>query len=285
MAKRFTKIILSLLVLVLIAIWAEIARSPADDAVHLYFFNVGQGDAELIQKGDYQILIDGGPDDSVLAQIGDKMALSDRKIEILILTHPHADHLAGLNQILDRYEVGSIYLSGAVSSSNLYIEFLDKIKQKNIQTIVPDVNQSVDTFADAKLTFLWPGKKYQEQKLDNLNNSSEVVKFCYFTQCTLYTGDIETDEQAQMFAGNTQADYFAQILKIPHHGSINGTNQKLIDKVKPQYTVIEVGADNMYGHPHVVTLDLLQKAGVKTMRTDRDGTVEFVLSQEMITLK
>lgn len=284
MAKKLSKIIIIILALVLVAIWAEIAKSPSDGNVHLYFFNVGQGDAELIQKGDYQILIDGGPDDAVLTQIGQVMPLHDRKIEKLILTHPHADHITGLNQILQRYEIGSIYLSGVLSSSNLYLEFLDKIKQKNVETSVPEINQTVDTFPDAKLSFLWPGKRYQQQSIDNLNNSSLVTKFCYFEQCVLYLGDLETDGQEEMFANNTEANYQAQIIKIAHHGSRNGTDQNLLDRIKPQYAVIEVGADNQYGHPHAATLDLLQKAGIRIFRTDRDGMVEFILSSNSLTL-
>lgn len=304
MSKAITKVILSFLVLVLIAIWAEIAKSPNANEVKVFFLNVGQGDAALIEKGDYQILIDGGPDSSVLSEIAKIMPISDRKIETVILTHPHADHLLGLNQVLERYEIGRIYMSGVAHTSNQYLEFLSQIKAKNISTEVPELNQEASTFDGAALKFLWPGKKYLGQSscsnsssdsetgktdsggcVENLNNVSEVAEFCYFEQCALFLGDLQTDGQAEMAAMNKTANYQAQILKIAHHGSTNGTNQALIDLVKPQYAIIEVGAENKYGHPHAATLDLLAKSGIKTLRTDCEGTITFILTPAETLLK
>ena len=263
----------------------EIAKSPTDENLHLYIFDVGQGDAVMIAKGDYQILIDGGPDDSVLSKIGEVLPISDRRIEKVILTHPHADHLVGLNLILERYEVGEIYVSGVVHTSSQYLEFLSKIKEKNIKTTVPEVNQKEIPFDNGSLTFLWPGKKYQEQTAENLNNSSIVSKFCYYSRCAIIMGDIELDGQSEMYSGNKNADFQASVLKVAHHGSNNGTNQTLLDKVKPQYAVISVGADNKYGHPHAAVLELLEKSNIKIFRTDRDGTVEFIFEQNNLIVK
>lgn len=307
MPRKFTKYIFSLMLIILIVIWAEIAKSPASNDTRLYFLNVGQGDSALIEKGDYQILIDGGPDESVLEEVSSSMPLTDRKIEVIILSHPHADHLVGINQILDRYEVGKIYFSGVVHTSNQYLEFLSKIRSKNIEAVVPAVNESFEPFVDSKLTFLWPGKLYQGQSscstdstdsdqkiktdsssvcVENLNNTSEVVKFCSGNKCALFLGDLETDGQQQMFVNSASVDFQAQILKIAHHGSSNGTNQTTIDKIKPKYAIISVGADNKYGHPHAVTLDLLQKDGINTYRTDHtghDATLKFQLSPTSIS--
>jgi competence protein ComEC len=285
--KNVTKIILSALVLLAAFLVVEIVRSPDKDSVQIYFFNVGQGDAELIQKGDKQILIDGGPDDSILSELGKVMPLTDRNIETVILTHPHADHLTGLNQVLERYQVGQIYLSGAVTTSNTYLEFLNKLKEKSIATDIPSLGEKISPFENGELTFLWPGDKYKDQKIDNLNNASEVAKFCYFAECAVFVGDQETDEQKMMFAelDKQMINYSSSILKIAHHGSTNGTDQTTLDKIKPKYAVIEVGADNKFGHPHAATLDLLNRAGVKTYRTDRDSTVEFLLEENEIITK
>ena len=288
--KKWTRIILGVLILAAAFIWIQVAKSPSADVtdanVHIFFLSVGQGDAELIQKGDNQILIDGGPDDSVLTQIGKVMPPSDRKIETVILTHPHADHLIGLNSILDRYEVGTIYYSGATYDSNVYTEFLDKAKAKNIPLKVPGLGQVDSSYTNETLTFLWPGEKFNGQSLANLNNVSEVTSFCYFTHCTLFTGDIETDEQAPMINYYaTKGGLQSEILKLPHHGSTNGTNQTLLDAVKPTYAVIEVGAKNKYGHPHAAVLDLLTTNNIKIFRTDTDGTIEFVLNETGIIKK
>ena len=307
--KKLTKLILGVLVLATIFVWAQIAQSPSADVVdknvHIYFLDVGQGDSELIQAGNVQIMIDGGPDDSVLSQIGTVMPVSDRKIETLVLTHPHADHLVGLNSILDRYEIGQIYYSGAIYDSNGYEEFLDKANAKNIPLKVPKIGQTENFFIDGELTFLWPGEKYKDRKIDNLNNVSEVTRFCYLNRCALFTGDIETDEQAAMLSichseakteesqrsfadaqdDNTCGIFQSEILKLSHHGSSNGTNQELLSAVKPKYAVAEVGANNKYGHPHALVLDLLQKSNIQIYRTDREGMIEFVLSSEGVTKK
>jgi len=289
--RRWTKTILGVLVLAAIFVWFEIAKSPSadvvDNSVHIFFLNVGQGDAEMMQAGNYQILIDGGPDDSVLAQIGKVMPVTDRKIETIILSHPHADHITGLNSILDRYEIGQIYYSGVVYNSNIYKEFLDTARAKNIPLKIPAVLQKESLFANSKLTFLWPGERYKDRSIDNLNNSSEVVSFCYFTHCALFTGDIETDEQATMIANYSSnlAIFQTEILKLSHHGSANGTNQVLLDLSKPKYAVIEVGANNKYGHPHVATLDLLDKNKIQYFRTDRDGMIDFVMTEQGIIKK
>lgn len=311
--KKITQIMLSLMAVLTIFVWSAIVKSPTADEINgsaqIFFLNVGQGDSELIQKGNYQILIDGGPDDSVLSELGKVMPLADRKIETVILTHPHADHLVGLNQIIDRYEIGTIYVTGVVHTSNAYLEFLEKAKNKNINTEVSDIGEKLIPFDNGNLEFLWPGKVYAGKSAEdnNLNNTSLVSRFCYSSHCALLTGDLEIDGQDEMFASchserseesssnaaldpsalpqDDKCNFQSEILKIAHHGSMNGTNQELLDIVKPKYAVIEVGADNKFGHPHAGTLDLLQKANIQQYRTDRDGTVEFNISEEGIIKK
>lgn len=313
--KKITKIILGLLILVAVFVWVGLVKSPADqtDSVKIYFLNVGQGDSEMIEKGDYQILIDGGPDDSVLTEIGKIMPLTDRKIDVIVLTHPDSDHLTGIREILKRYQVGKIYFNNVNGDTNGYVEFKNKINPpaggEKIEAVVPEVGENFAPFDNGKLTFLWPGKFYDGKDAPggNTNNSSEVVKFCYFSNCALFTGDIQTDEQSKMFdyysskpseasaekpdsslpppAESNNNIFNVELLKIPHHGSINGTDQNLLDMVKPRFAIIEVGADNKYGHPHTANLNLLQKNNIQYFRTDRDGTIEFLFTQNGIIKK
>jgi len=287
MKNFFTKYILAALFLLLIFISTEIGKTPPSDSADIFFLNVGQGDSELIQKGNFQILIDGGPDDSVLTELGDIMPLSDRKIDVIVLTHPHADHLAGLNLILERYEVGQIYGSGVLDTTNGYIEFLSKLKSKKINLQVSGINTKIIPFENSELDFLWPGDRYLKQDLSNLNNSSLVTKFCYFSYCALFTGDIETDEQTAMFdyykQRNSLSIFDVEIIKVAHHGSSNGTDENILRYVQPKYAVIEVGEDNKYGHPHASTLNLLKKFNTKVYRTNKDSTIKFELSKTGIT--
>lgn len=286
--KWATRVIISCIILLIFFAVAEVARSPRGiKGTQIFFLSVGQGDAELIQKDNVQILIDGGPDDTVLQELGKVMPLTDRKIEYVVLTHPHADHLVGLNSILDRYEVGAIYGTGIIHTSDSYLLFLQKIKDKHIKYVVPEVYEDVIPFENSKLSFLWPGKNYSEKSIENLNNSSEVTRFCYFDHCSVFMGDAEIEEQTEMFNYYTQNkpdfDWHSSILKVAHHGSINGTNEVTYEKVLPTYSVIEVGTDNKYGHPHAAMLDIANKYRSQVLRTDRDGTIQFVIAEEGIT--
>ncbi len=284
MKKHIFKTFYVVMLLILLAIWAEIANSPDNNNSKIYFFDVGQGDAAMIVKGDYEILIDGGPDDKVLSEIGKVMPFGDKKIELVILTHPHSDHVVGLNQVLNYYQIEKIYFSGVVHTSNQYLEFLEHLSNNKISAIIPDAGETITLFENGLVNFIWPGKKYQQINADNLNNSSLVVKYCYFSKCVLFTGDIETDEQTEMIEKTKNETLKADILKVSHHGSSNGTNQKLLEVVGPEYAIISVGADNKYGHPHNATLELIEQFGIKIFRTDRDGTIKFDLNETDILL-
>ena len=282
--KKLTQFILVFLLVCCVLIFTEISKKPAIAGVQIYFFDVGQGDAALIQEGDQQILIDGGPDDKVLAELGSVMPAGDRKIEHMILTHPHADHITGLNQVLERYEVGEVISTGVVSTSSQYLEFLNNIKTKNIPFKVPKVGDQIAPFADGKIDFLWPGDTYLSKEIDNLNNSSEVFRFCTFDSCALFTGDMEVGEREEMIAyymkENKLSELQAQILKVAHHGSENGTGENLLENVKAIHAVISVGLNNQFGHPHEAALTLLKEYGLIIHRTDQNGTVRFILNKD-----
>lgn len=283
--KKLIKLAFGALLVLAILIWAPLAKSPTADVlskdVALDVLDVGQGDAILVQKGNFQILIDGGPDQSVLSRLGETMPLTDRKIEIMILSHPHADHLTGLREVLDRYQIDQIYYTGVSYDANGYREFLDKVAAKKIPLVVPDIGQAERVFDNGTLTFLWPGKAYQGQTVENLNDSSEVVEFCYFTHCALLSGDIEQVGRDGLLGLREKglADPKSEILKIAHHGSVNGTDQVFLDAVSPIYAAISVGRDNKYGHPHAPTLSLLEANHIRYFRTDQQGTIKFEMSE------
>lgn len=286
--KRRTKILIFILAIFAIGIWSNIAKSPADTTqplAHLFVMDVGQGDAILIAKGTYQILVDGGPDADVLNQLGKIMPPTDKKIEKMILTHPHADHLAGLNAILERYEVDGIVGTGVNYDSVGYREYKEKVKNLGKAEKIPEIGEKESVFDNGEIQYLWPGSKVQGQEIVNLNNTSLTMRFCYFTFCAFLPGDLETDEQALMFSALEKQNipFQSDVLKISHHGSSNGTDALTLEKVMPKYAAISVGKDNKFGHPHQVTLDLLQN--IQTNRTDQNGTIEYVFSQTGVIKK
>lgn len=275
----------SYFVIILLSIAAllatQLSRQQDSKDLSVSFLNVGQGDSALIQKDDFQILIDGGPNNSLLPEIGQIMPPLDHKIDLIILSHPHADHISGLNAILDRYEIGEIYFTGVIFSSAQYISFLDKIKNKQIPLIVPSLNASKSFAQSGSINFLWPGDRFSSKSEDNLNNTSLVTRICYFSSCVLFMGDLEKDGQAEMLAQYAGKEDLlkSDIIKIPHHGSNNALLPALYELVRPQYAVIEVGKDNQFGHPHQTVIDYLKEKSIQAFRTDQDGVIRFNLSQ------
>lgn len=269
--SKFTKVIFSLLVVILISIWAAIAKAP-DRKFSISFLNVGQGDSIFIQTAENQkILVDGGPDNSLLSQL--PLSFYDRKIDAVFLTHPHADHLFGLIEVLKRYQVGQVYLSGATHTTNEYLEFLQIIKTQQIPTKALKQGDEID-FGKTKFKILWTKESQFSQSIDNLNNTSLVLSVENGDYAALLLGDLELEGQQELLGYVGLLSHY-NLIKIAHHGSSNGLDEALLDKIKPETAVISVGAENKYGHPAVSTIEKLQSRNIKILRTDRDGTIKI----------
>lgn len=280
--QKISMIVLGLFALLATFLFVKIAKSPDADLAKAYFFDVGQGDAILFQNDRDQLLVDGGPDGTILERLGEVMPIDDRTIEKVVLTHPHADHLVGLLQVIDRYQIGEIYGTGVVSDSDYYLEFLSKVKDKKIPYIVPDIGLTEGLFDTAKITFLWPGQNFVKKTASNLNNTSLVSKVCVIDECVFLTGDAEEDERRDLldnYKMERKSLIKADILKVSHHGSRNGTDENFIQLVDPKQAIISAGADNQFGHPHTETLDILKKINVEIKRTDLEGTIEIVFGE------
>ncbi|MEI8060844.1 MAG: ComEC/Rec2 family competence protein [Candidatus Berkelbacteria bacterium] len=265
--------ILIFLALLAVAIWTVYFEEP-DNNVHIYVLNVGQGDAELIQKGNYQILIDGGPDNSIIAQLGKVMPVEDREIEEMILTHPHADHVAGLVEVLNRYKVDKVIYNGVDYSSNAYKEFQTKIKEKNIPVSTPEIGNTEKVFDQGVINYLWPGNNSDTYK-DNLNNTSVIFRFDYGNFSGLFTGDAEMPTWQQIITNDKDLISNVVFLKVAHHGSNTGSADANISVIKPKIAIISCSVNNKYGFPHKETLDSLQKIGADIYRTDLLGAIDI----------
>ena len=271
--KLLTKIILSILLVISVAVWAAVVEAP-DHHFKLAVLNVGQGDSTLIKTpSDKYLLIDGGPDNSVLDELGREMPFYQKQIEAVFLTHPHADHVFGLIEVLKRYQVKHVYMTGIVHTTNEYLEFLNTIKDKKIPTSNLKAGDAL-SFDGVNIKIFWPKDDVSIQTVDNLNNTSLVMSVAYQNFKALMMGDLEKDAQDQMMASADLGTNY-DVIKFAHHGSSNGMNEKLIDLVEPKTAVISVGANNMYGHPAASTIEKLQSRGITIKRTDRDGRVEF----------
>lgn len=254
--------------------WAALRGLPdglAEGRLHVWFLDVGQGDAIFIQTPDgRQILVDGGPSPSALAaQLGEVMPFWDRSLDMVILTHPDADHSAGLIPLFDRFSVASA-LDALAPGDPAGAAWVAATANASRQSITRGTQIRV---GGALLTALNPAAVPAGE---TGNNDSIVLRLDYGAASLLLTGDAEAEaEQAMLAAG---LPLTADVLKIGHHGSDAGTTGEFLAAVQPQLAVISVGAENRFGHPAAGLLARL--SGIDVLRTDQRGRIELVSDGE-----
>lgn len=278
--------IFGFLFLVATIIWIGFfTKSNADtqNLDHIYFLDVGQGDSEYIKLRDGRdILIDGGPNDKVLTELGKVMDFGDRRIDLVVLTHPHADHLTGLISVVNRFEIGEVWQSGVEYPSSIYDEWKSSIKTKNIkdEAVVKGKEETFNS-GSVKFSVLYPLSLEKNQKADDLNNSSVVTKLNDDKISFLFLGDAQLQAQQKILPDLN----LITILKVGHHGSTNGTLEDMLKITRPAVAVIEVGAKNTYGHPAQSVINLLKQYVVQIYRTDQNGTVEISTDGQSYQIK
>ena len=281
--KIFNNTVIVLLLLVMSALWLAVAVRP-DNRLHLYFCDVGQGDAILIRTPqNRQILVDGGRDDQVLNCLSNTLPFYDHTLDLVILTHPHADHVGGLINILRTYQVEKVVFWQISYDSADFREFVDLILQKQIQnsTIVGGDVLALDQQTRAE--FWYPLSREELEVLDasidpydgeDVNDSSIIFRLVCGDFETLLTGDAPEEIQELLLEQGLVKE--SDILKVAHHGSKDGLNERFLEKLGSKLAVISVGENNTFGHPHKETLEELGDAGVEVKRTDQDGMIEVV---------
>lgn len=276
--KNFINSLMVLGVLLGIYLWGSIYQNslanPTGSDAQISFLNVGEGDSALINlPGSVQILIDGGRSGTVLNPLSKRMPKNDRRIEYIVESHPDADHIGGLNDVLKSYEVGEIIKTEAQSSSQTYASLENLTKSKNIPVFLANKGENI-SFGSAHAEVLNPS----ENEISSLssNNSSIVLRFEYQGSCAMFTGDAEIEAQTKIKNSFSQNELKCELFKVAHHGSAGAFDENLTDVVDPKYAVISVGK-NSYGHPASSVLSSLKNMGVEILRTDEKGTVDFVL--------
>jgi competence protein ComEC len=255
---------------------------PSNASVQLTFLDVGQGDATLaVTPKGQDILIDGGPNDSVVNKLDESIPFYNHKLDAVVLTHPHADHVAGLVAVANKYQINKVYMSGVTHTAPEYLAFLEILKGKNVDVQLVKAGDSLDFGDGIKLDFLFPLTKMENQTVDNLNNSSVVTKLSWGDSSAIFMGDLESEGQDELLASNQNVK--ANIIKISHHGSKDSVNASFLVAVGPKYAVIPVGKDNKFGHPAREMLELLK--GLIVYRTDYDGDVKFELTNTAVMVK
>src|SRR3989338_920196 len=264
-----------LLCLFVFSISTYSTANQKDGLLKIYFFNVGQGDAIFIETPNgNQVLVDGGPDNSVLQKLGETMPFYDKDIGLVVLTHSDADHLTGLIGVLERYEVENVIYSNIVRKSALYNAWREAVTEEGANIIDPVAGKVIDLGNSVTLSIIHPAESLSGKVMEKVNNESVVLMLKYGETEILLTGDIEAKAERQIILSGANLD--ADILKVAHHGSKTSTLAEFLYEVSPQVAVIQVGTKNRYGHPTQEVLSRLENFGVKLYRTDVDGGVKVI---------
>jgi len=283
--KKLYKIFLIFGIAVLLAgiVWFWLFYSAAKN-LEVDFLDVGQGDAILIKApGGQNILIDGGPDKVILKRLAENLAWWDKTIDLMILTHPHDDHVAGLIEVLKRYQVEKILYTGVTHNAPNYLAWLKLVRKKKIQMLIIDKPQIIKLGAESQLEILYPDQSLLAKAVSDLNQSSIVMMLAYGKNKFLLTGDAGEEVERKLIDSGTNLS--AEVLKVGHHGSQSSTSEEFLNQVKPNLAVISVGKDNDFGHPSLRTVKRLERAGAEIYRTDEKGTVRIESDGEKIRVK
>ncbi|OGH46840.1 MAG: hypothetical protein A3B47_01745 [Candidatus Levybacteria bacterium RIFCSPLOWO2_01_FULL_39_24] len=256
-----------------------------DKKLHVVICNVGQGDAIFVRTpSGSDILIDGGPDDSVLNCLGKHMPFWDRTLELVMLSHPHTDHFMGLFSVLQNYKVTAFASENLSNKTTGFSNLMDKIKTQNIPIKFLFAGDRFVLKDGIMLKIVGPTQEFLNRTSPGgtIGESSEfasletLVKYKKFS--VLLTGDSQVAELGDILPPTLrgQDDIPLSVLQVPHHGSRFGLTADILDVLSPKLAVISVGKNNKYGHPTPFILDLLKSANIKTLRTDQIGDIEIV---------
>jgi len=265
--------------LLVVAILTSVAAAGMpDDRLRVSFLDVGQGDAILVQvPAGQDILIDGGPSpQAVSLALGEKMPFWDRTIDLVVLTHPHADHITGLVEVLRRYEVKQVLYPDLACDSPIYEEWWKLIRVKGIKCTVAQAGQQIDLGAGVVIEVLNPPAPMLTDTRSDMDNNGVVLRIGMGRVSFLFTADIMAEAELEL--GNRRAPLASTVLKVAHHGSDTSTTPEFLAVVSPQVVVISAGEDNPFGHPSGAVIGRLrEKPGEENIyRTAEHGTIEFI---------
>ena len=252
-------------------------QPQAENQLTVYFLDVGQADSILLQSQGQAMLIDAGTNEKGPEVVAFLQSLGISRLEYVVGTHPHEDHIGGMDLVIDAFDIGQVYLPKITANTKTFEDVLTAMAQKGLKAKAPAAGEQL-SLGGAQLQFLSTGNAYQET-----NDCSIVIRAVHGENTFLFTADVERTAEQDIIA--LGYDLSAQVLKVAHHGSDTSTGEDFLEAVKPRYAVISVGAGNTYGHPASETLDKLASIGTeKIYRTDLDGTIEIESDGKKLTI-
>lgn len=239
------------------------------------YLDVGQADSILIQiPNGKNLLIDAGNNEDADFIISYLKSLGIRRLDTVIGTHPHEDHIGSLDKVIQTFEIGEVLMPKVTSNTQTFKEVLMAIQDKGLTIreakagLKLDLGEKTNTAGTQLIAEVIAP---QSSKYVDMNNYSIVLRLVYGQTAFLFTGDAEDISEREMLSSSYSLK--ADVLKIGHHGSASSTTQEFLQRVSPKYAVIQVGRDNTYGHPAVTLLNRLEKMGIEVHRTDISGTI------------
>lgn len=257
-----------------LVVWLDPMRGTPASAVDIWFFDIGQGDAALIQTGSTQILIDGGPTGKLVEKIGRVVPFWDQYIEYTFMSHPHADHYVGFLPLAEHYDLGEVYVAPQEYASQTYQVFVDTHEERVLMA-----GDELELASNITARILSPHHE-DLRSYEDPNDGSVIMLLDMYGTKILFTGDAGIEQEKEILAELGDID----VLKVGHHGSYTSTSRELLEVTQPEEAVMSLGFENEYNHPHAVILNRLQEFGARIWRTDQDGDVRVRITPEKYTI-
>ena len=282
--KNLREIVVGILILSNIFVWLAIYQRRPGRILTVYFLDIGQGDAIFVDSPRHgRALVDGGANRKVLSELGKILPFADKRIDIIVETHPDKDHIGGLPEVVSRYEVGMFLEPGVESENVIDDELRKRVEENNIPRLLAKRGMVINFGDGAKLQILFP-LRGQDVSNWETNSASIVARFVYGDKSFLLTGDSPIKiENVLLNLDQNLLD--SDVLKVGHHGSRTSTSLSYAQTVSPEYAVISASKDNTYGHPHKEVLDILENVGAKIVSTAESGTIRFETNGETLEIR
>ena len=269
-------LLLGVLFCITLGLWAAVFAESTRGVLTVAILDVGQGDSIFIESPTgVQILVDGGPDASLLRELPGVMGVFDRSLDAVVETHPDADHIAGLVDVFERYEVEAFIEPGIPKDTLTYERLQQEVKEEGAAHLLARRGMRLELGGGAELKVLFPDTDVSGLSSDKANEGGVVMKLTYGEATMLFMADVSSKVEARLITlEGSELD--VDLLKVGHHGSRTSTSDAFVKAVTPAAAIISVGAENNYGHPTSDVLQTLTKNAATPLRTDQEGTVIFV---------